>query len=61
MSFEQIILESENILLDISQWFMSNNLKANAAIFHFFVNPYENQTITVENYVIKSSDVKNQK
>ena len=36
MSFEQIILESESILLGISQWFMSNNLKANAAKFHFF-------------------------
>ena len=56
MSFEQIIPELESILSDISQWFMNNNLKANAGIFHLFLSPYEDQTIAVENYVIKSSD-----
>ena len=57
MSFEQIISELESILLDISQWFMNNNLKANAGKFHLFLRPYEDQKITVENYVTKSSGV----
>ena len=47
MSFEQIIPES--ILSDISQWFMSNNLKADSGKFHLFLSLYEEQTITVEN------------
>ena len=34
---------------------MNNSLKANAGKFHFFLSPYEDQT--VENYVIKSSVV----
>ena len=55
MSFEQIIPELESILSDISQWFMNNNLKANAGKFHLFFSPYEDQMTTVENYVIKSS------
>ena len=57
MSFGQIIPELESILSDISQWFMNNNLKAKAGKFHLFLSPYENQTITVENYIIKSSGV----
>ena len=57
MSFEQIIPKLESILLDISQWFMNNNLKANAGRFHLFLSPYENQMITVENYVIKLKGV----
>ena len=57
MSFEQIIPESESILLHIPQWFMNNNLKANAGKFHLFLSPYEDQTMTVENYVIKSSGI----
>ena len=57
MSFEQIIPELESILSDISQWFMNNNLKANAGKCHLFLSPYEDQTITVGNYVIKSSGV----
>ena len=36
---------------------MSNNLKANAGKFHLFLSPYEDDTITVENYVIKLSRV----
>ena len=43
MSFEQIIPKLESILSDISQWFMNNNLKANAGKFHLFLSPYENQ------------------
>ena len=35
MSFEQIIPELEGILSDISQWFINNNLKANARKFFF--------------------------
>ena len=57
MSFGQIIPELESILSDISQWFMNNNLRANAGKFHLFLSPYEDQTITVENYIIKSSGV----
>ena len=57
ISFEQIISELESILPDISQSFMNNNLKANAGKFHLFLSPYEDQTITVENYVIKSRGV----
>ena len=57
ISFEQIIPKLESILSDISQWFMNNNLKANAGKFHLFLSPYEDQIITVENYVIKSSGV----
>ena len=57
MSSEQIIPELESILSDISQWFMNNNLKANAGKFHLFLSPYEDQTITVKSYVIKSSGV----
>ena len=57
MSFEQIIPELESILLEISQWFMNNNLKANAGKFHLFLSPYEDEMITVENYVIKPSGV----
>ena len=57
MSFEQIIPELESMLSKISQWFMSNNLKANASKFHLFLSSYEDQTITVENYVIKLSGV----
>ena len=57
MSFGQIIPELESILSNISQWFMNNNLKANAGKFHLFLSPYEDQTITVEIYVIKSSSV----
>ena len=53
MSFEQIIPELESILSDISQWFMNNNMKANAGKFHLFLSPYEDQTITIENHVIK--------
>ena len=58
MSSEQIIPELESILSDISQWFMNNNLKANAGKFHLFLSPYEDQTITVKSYIIKSSGVK---
>ena len=36
---------------------MNKNLKANAGKFHLFLSPFEEQTITVENYVIKSSGV----
>ena len=36
---------------------MNNHLKANAGKFHLFLNPYEDQTITLENYVIISSGV----
>ena len=57
MSFEQIIPELESILSDTSQRFMNNNLRANAGKYHLFLSPYEDQTITVENYVIKSSGV----
>ena len=57
MSFEQIIPELEIILSDISQWFMNNNLKGNAGKFHLFLIPYEVETISVENYVIKTSGV----
>ena len=39
MSFEQIIPELESILSDISQWFMNNNLKANAAKILSFSQP----------------------
>ena len=56
-SFEQIILELESILSDISQWFIFNNVKDNAEKSHLFLSPYENQTITVENYVIRSRGV----
>ena len=52
MSFEQIIPKLKSILSDIGQWFMNNNL---AGKFHLFLSPYEDQMITVENYVIKSS------
>ena len=55
MSFEQIIPKLESILSDISQWFMNNNLKANAGKLHLFLSPYEDQRITVESYVIRSS------
>ena len=34
MSFEQNIPELESMLLDISKWFMNNNLKDNAEKFH---------------------------
>ena len=54
VSFEQIIPELESILSYISQWFMNNNVKANAEKFHLFLSPYEDQKISVENYVIKS-------
>ena len=57
MSFEQIIPELESILSDISQWFMNNNLKANAGKFHLFLSPHEDQMITVKDHVIKSSGV----
>ena len=36
---------------------MNNNLKANPGKSHLFHSPYEDQTIVVENYVIKSSGV----
>ena len=36
---------------------MNNDLKANAEKFHLFLSPYEDQTITVENYVIRSNGV----
>ena len=36
---------------------MNSNLKANAGKFHLFLSPYEDQTITVENYLIESSGV----
>ena len=36
---------------------MNNCLKANAGKFHLFLSPHEDQTITVENYVMKSSVV----
>ena len=36
---------------------MNNNLKVNAGKFHLILSPYEDQGITVENYVIKSSGV----
>ena len=36
---------------------MNNNLKANTGKFHLFLSPYEDQAITVENYVCKSSSV----
>ena len=57
ISFEQIIPELERTLSDVSQWFMNNNLKANAGKFHLILSPYEDQTITFESYVIKSSGV----
>ena len=41
MSFEEIIPELESILSDMSQWFMNNNLKANAGKFHLFLKTYE--------------------
>ena len=39
ISFEQIIAESESILSDILQWFLNNNLEANARKFHLFLIP----------------------
>ena len=57
MSFGQIIPELESILLDISQWFMNSNLKANVGKFQIFLSQYQDQRITVKNYVIKSSGV----
>ena len=36
---------------------MNNNLKANARKFHLFLSPYEDQRITVDDYVINSSGV----
>ena len=36
---------------------MNNNLKVNAGKLHLFLSPYEDQAITVENYVIKSGGV----
>ena len=57
VSFEQIIPKLESILSDIIQWFMNNNLKANAGKFHLFLSPHEGEMITVENHVIKSSGV----
>ena len=48
ISFEQVIAELENILSDISQWFMNNNLKPNAGKLHLFLSLYEDQTIIVE-------------
>ena len=56
MSFEQIIPELESILSDIS-CFMNNNLKDNAGKSHLFLSPYEDQAITFENVIIKSSGV----
>ena len=57
INFGQIIPELENILSDMSQRFMNDNLKANPGEFPLFLSPYEDQTITVENCVIKSSGV----
>ena len=57
ISLEQIIPKLESILSDISRWFMNNNLKANAGKFHFFLSPHEDQMLTVENHLIKSSGV----
>ena len=34
---------------------MNNNLKANSGKFHLFLSLYEEQMITVKNYIIKSS------
>ena len=53
MSFEQIIPQLEIILLDISQWFMNNNLKANAGKFHVFLSPYEDNNSWKLRYKIK--------
>ena len=36
---------------------MNNKLKENAGKFHLFLSLYEDQTITVENYIIKSRGV----
>ena len=55
ISSEQIISELESILSDISQWLMNSNLKANSGKFHLFLSLYEEQMITVKNYIIKSS------
>ena len=41
----------------MSQWFTNNNLKADAGKFHLFLSPSEDETVTVQNYVIKSSGV----
>ena len=57
VSFEKIFPKLESILSYISQWFMNNNLKANGGKFHLFLSPHEDQMITVENHVIKSSGV----
>ena len=37
-SFEQVIPELKSILLDISQCFINNNLKANAGKFNLFLS-----------------------
>ena len=39
ISFEQIISKLESLLSDISQWFMNNNLQANAAKIPSFSQP----------------------
>ena len=36
---------------------MNNKLNTNAGKFHLFLSPHEEQMITVENHVIKSSSV----
>ena len=36
---------------------MNNNLKVNAEKLHLFLSLHEHETITVENYAIKSSGV----
>ena len=36
---------------------MNNNLEANAGKFDLFLSTYEDQTITVENHVMKSSGI----
>ena len=42
---------------DISQWIMNDIPKANTGKCHILLSPYEAQTITVGNYIIKSSGV----
>ena len=53
MSFEQIIPKLESILSDISQWFMNNDLKANAGKFHLFLSPYVESNSRKLRYKIK--------
>ena len=54
-NFDEILDELGTHMAKISEWVLHNCLKVNAKKFHFFLSPFVDKAINIENFTIKSS------